>query len=149
MDSRFIKHHVAQPFFLTRPSRSIFPHSYTNSPLIRSEKCDFSSPSCVSLPCPIPSPLPGADPASRPPLPPPRPPSNPGKKRPTPELRLGLISSAHLEAGWGLTGDHEGPRPWSVGCEQRCDTQRGQRGTQLRAPPDIQYMLQQPWADQA
>lgn len=28
-------------FFLARPSHSIFPHSYTNSPLIRSEKCDF------------------------------------------------------------------------------------------------------------
>lgn len=65
----------------------------------------FSSHSGVPHPCPILSPLPGADPASRlflPPLPSTAP-SNPGKKRPTPVLELGLISSAHLEAGWGLT----------------------------------------------
>lgn len=30
-----------QSFFLTRPSLSIFPHSYTNSPLTRTENCDF------------------------------------------------------------------------------------------------------------
>lgn len=63
-------------FFRARTSHSIFPHSYTNSPLIRSEKCDFQHSSLgvfffsptLTPPFLAPSaaPLPGADPASRP-----------------------------------------------------------------------------------
>lgn len=68
----------------------------------------FSSLSCVSLPCPIPSPLPGADPTSRSPLPPLWPPSTLGRRGPCWSYGWGLISSAHLEAGWGLTGVHKG-----------------------------------------
>lgn len=95
-------------FFLTQPSHSIFPHSYTNSPLIRSEKCDFQ----LSLLCfsslSHPQPPAWCWPSQQTPSAPSVAPSNPGKKRPTPQLWLELISSAHLEAGCGLAGDHGG-----------------------------------------
>lgn len=93
---------------LFSPPHSVVPHSYTNSSLIRAEKCDFHIPLVESLllvPFPAPC-LVLTQPAD--PLHPLCVPSNPGKKRPTQELRLGLISSAHLEVGWGQTGDHWG-----------------------------------------
>lgn len=81
-------------------------------------------------------------------------PSNPGKKRPTPELRRRLISSAHLEAGWGLTGDHGG-QGLDLLAVSSSVTHSGDwaaaafSSIQHRAPSDIQYMLQQSWVDQA
>lgn len=80
-----------------------------NAPLIRTKKCDFhlalvflflvlSPASCPVL----------TQPASRPTLPPLWPPSTLGKRGPCWSYGWGLISSAHLEAGWGLTGVHRG-----------------------------------------
>lgn len=64
-----------------------------------------------------------------------------------PELRLGLISSAHLEAGWGLTGA-QGLRLLPIGWEQQCDPPQGQHCCSINAqhsePSYVQYELQQP-----
>lgn len=101
-------------FFLTLPSHSIFPHSYTNSPLIRSEKCDFQHSLLCFSSFAHRQPPAWCWPSQKTPSAPSVAPSKPGKKRPTPELWLELISSAHLEAGCGLAGGPRGPRPWSV-----------------------------------
>lgn len=146
-------------FFRARTSHSIFPHSYTNSPLIRSEKCDFQHSSLAffffshpypTLPCPIRSPPAWCWPSQQAPLPPPRPPPTLGRRGPWAELWLELISGAHLEAGWRPAGDRRGPRPL---IKRRCDTRRGRglppHGAQCRAPSDVQRGHQLSQVDQA
>lgn len=95
--------HNLFPYTALTPSLPTLIYS-TNSPLLKSKKLDFQ----LLLPCPIPCPLPDADPTSRPPLPPLWPPSTLGRRGPCWSYGWGLISSAHLETGWGRTGVHKG-----------------------------------------
>lgn len=121
-------HHVAPAFLPTRTAHHVFPHSYTNSPLIRAEKCDFQQPlSSLGVfffffffyppplpphPCPIPAPPAWCWPGpAGPTVPPPWTPPTLGRGGPGAELWLELISGAHLEAGRRLPGDSRGP--WS------------------------------------
>ncbi|CAB1452467.1 unnamed protein product [Pleuronectes platessa] len=70
-------------------------------------------------------------PLIRPPLPPRWPPSTLGRRGPCQSYDWGLISSAHLEASWGLRGA-QGLKLLSIGCEQQCDTQQAEARLFLR-----------------